>query len=127
MKEMGYDERTGLTLEGQSIDYKTGLPRNAKEPFTGPFKESLQISIFAKVLDGDKRAQVIYSKKEALDILKKKVNTLSAFSSEYPGYGGFFPWFKINSIDVLPATFSFTHGLSADENAQLFWSLFGLA
>jgi hypothetical protein len=51
VKELGVDSRTGLTLDGQQLDVKTGLPLGAPHLFTASSKESIHLSILAKALD----------------------------------------------------------------------------
>jgi len=45
---------------------------------------------------------VIYSVEEALDILKKKIQTYENLSQAYPGLGGFLPLLKVEEGDCSP-------------------------
>ena len=95
MKFIAYDSNSGLTLDGQQINLRTGMPFGEPRKFTSPKDESLQIAILAKVLNGDERAKVLYSAEEALDILKKKIQSYERISQAYPGLGGFLPLLKV--------------------------------
>lgn len=75
MKEVGYDHETGLTLDGQQLDVRTGMPRGEPHRYTAASKESIHVAILAKVLNSDENTNLLYSKIEALEILKKKIHT----------------------------------------------------
>ena len=125
MKHIAYDSKAGLTLDGQQINLKTGMPFGEPRKFTSPKDESLQISILAKVLNGDQRAKVIYSVEEALDILKKKIQTYENLSQAYPGLGGFLPLLKVEEGDCSPLHLQ-QATLSSVENGDLYWSIYAL-
>lgn len=58
---------------------------------------------------------MIYTKTEALDMLKKKIATYEKFASDYPGYGGFLPWVSVTKLGVTP-TWDWTTGVPSLDN-----------
>src|SRR5207244_3940193 len=57
------------------------------------------------------------------DLLAKKIDSYEKFSREYPGFGGFLPWFLI-SDDGMKPTWDWEDRVPALDNGQLAWSLF---
>jgi len=58
---VGFDRQTGMTFDGQNIDFKTGKP--VYTPFLEPLpsKESLHVALLVKALAGDHTAQLMIS------------------------------------------------------------------
>jgi hypothetical protein len=56
----------------------------------------LHVAILAKVLEGDSKAQIVYTVEEAVEVIRKKTQTYEEFNSRYPGFGGFMPWVALN-------------------------------
>ena len=55
---VGYDGRTGMTFDGQNIDFKTGRPV-ATRNWSASSKECLHLAILVKAVAGDKTARVM--------------------------------------------------------------------
>eukprot|EP00347_Sterkiella_histriomuscorum_P017499 403349118 len=125
VRELGVDQRSGLTMDGQQIDVDTGLPLGDPHLFTASSKESLHVALLAKVLQGNKLALNFYSKEEALDMLTKKITSYEIFDQTYPGYGGFLPWVAIKQDTITP-TWDWETAVPALDNGQLFWGAYGL-
>eukprot|EP00440_Ansanella_granifera_P039897 gb/GFBE01043272.1/.p1 GENE.gb/GFBE01043272.1/~~gb/GFBE01043272.1/.p1 ORF type:complete len:605 (+),score=123.24 gb/GFBE01043272.1/:1-1815(+) len=99
---VSYDEVTGMTYDGHALDPTTGELKRGPPP-AGPFtfsaasKESIHISLLALALrpftDGEEAPPLVYTRKEALDVLERKVASMEAFDQAQPGFGGFLPWF----------------------------------
>jgi hypothetical protein len=102
----------------------TGEPLTSHQ-FTAPSKESIHVALLAKVLDGDKNAQIFYNVSEALDILTKKIATYEDFNKKYPGFGGFFPWMTVNGSKVDPSP-DWVNKVPSLDNGELFWAMYGL-
>ena len=54
------------------------------------------MALIAKVLDGNKEAQVFFSVDEALSLLKTKMDTYEHFDSQFPGFLGYLPTLLID-------------------------------
>lgn len=93
MKNVGIDHTTGLTLDGQQLDVTTGLPYGDPHFFSAPSKESIHLSLLALALTENKYTRQLYSIDEAMALLKLKIATYEKFMTDFPGYGGFLPWY----------------------------------
>jgi hypothetical protein len=80
VRDLGVDQRSGLTLDGQQLDVKTGQPFGPPHLFTASSKESVHVALLGKVLDGQRLAQVFYTQEEAIDMITKKINTYELFA-----------------------------------------------
>ena len=54
------------------------------------------MALIAKVLDGNKEAQVFFSVDEALSLLKTKMDTYEHFDSQFRGFLGYLPTLLID-------------------------------
>lgn len=99
---IAFDEESGMTYDGTSLNLSTGdVESDGLRLFSAPSKESLHISLLALALQNPKDVSpefrklqpLIYSEKEALDILEKKVTSMEDFDRRFPAFGGFLPWF----------------------------------
>ncbi|KJE90716.1 hypothetical protein CAOG_08566 [Capsaspora owczarzaki ATCC 30864] len=126
VRHAGVDPLTGLTLDGQRLDVKTGLPLGLPHQFTAASKESLHLAILARVLWGDGRASVFYSVDEALQVLDTKMTSLEKFAAKYPGFAGFLPWVYVVDGELTP-TDDFVNKVPALDNGEMFWGAFAVA
>jgi hypothetical protein len=90
----------GVTYDGIERDLWTGRLKGVRN-WSAASKEAIHIAMLAIALKGDERAKTFVSpdapakaEKTALDILTKKIATYEQFNKDFPGYGGFLPWFK---------------------------------
>eukprot|EP00347_Sterkiella_histriomuscorum_P021037 403335503 len=120
IKEIGYDQRTGLTLDGQQIDSKTGMPIESPDRYTSATSEAIHIALLAKVLNGDPSTNLIYTKEEALEILRKKIQSLEQVQNQYPSSP------SMININTQSKFIDRQNGVSQNENAKLFWASYGL-
>jgi len=99
---IAFDGDSGMTYDGTSLNLSTGdVESDGLRLFSAPSKESLHISLLALALQNPKDVSpefrkllpLIYSEKEALDILEKKVTSMEDFDRRFPAFGGFLPWF----------------------------------
>lgn len=126
VRDLGIDQRSGLTMDGQQLDVDTGLPYGKPHLFTASSKESIHLSLLAKALTGHKMGNVFYTKQEALAMATQIITSYEQFAQDFPGYGGFLPWVAINPTNITP-TWDWTTGVPALDNGQLFWAAYGLS
>eukprot|EP00347_Sterkiella_histriomuscorum_P004651 403359636 len=125
IKEIGYDQRTGLTLDGQQINSKTGMPIESPNRYTSASNEAIHIALLAKELNGESDTNMIYTKEEALEILRKKIQTFERFQIEYPQTPAF-PSKIYNNAQTESLAVDIENEVSQQENAKLFWASYGL-
>lgn len=136
---VGVDAQTGMTVDGIGINYRTGQLEGIQRVWTAASKESLHVTILARAVAGDKRAQIMVSpndptqaKDKALDILGRKLKSLRQFNKDYPGYGGFLPWVVIKNGQVQPTAYpsnpdwDWTERTPGLDNGQLVWAYYAL-
>ncbi|CAE7713083.1 nhaD, partial [Symbiodinium sp. CCMP2456] len=106
--KLSFDPDTGMTYDGVGLDDNTGeVQHGTLRTFSAPSKEALHLSLLALALQPveDVPAELatvyplLYSTDEALDILEKKAKTMEDFDANYPGFGGFLPWFCSRGIN----------------------------
>ena len=109
---VGLDEILGVTYDGHGIDYYTGLPLEGYLHYwSAASKESVHLMMLAKALQkneyalqfvcndcGNSTAQYNY----ALTLLERKITTYEQWNMNYPGCGGFLPWYDANSTGLSP-------------------------
>ena len=114
---------TGLTHVGISIDPYTGQLLQNPRNWSAASKESNHLTLLCLSLSGDGRAQALVSRKSSLEIIKKKMTSYEKFDREYPGFGGFLPWFLITENGILP-TPEWQNRVPGLDNGQWMWALF---
>jgi len=132
---VGLDGRTGMTFDGVNIDFRTGKPLETRN-WSAPSKESLHVAMLVKAVAGDRTARTLMSPNprrprqgaaQALAILERKIATYERFNRDYPGFGGFLPWYRVAGGRIEP------QGKGPDgwqtrvpglDNGQLAWSLY---
>ncbi len=121
------DKKTGLIFDGFNLDEKTGQIKDVRF-WSAPSKESLDIGLCIKALEGDKKAALVVSKDNpcmakqvAADILKKKMDSYMDFHKKNPGYGGFLPWIYIKD-EVTPAG-DWVGAIPGLDNGEWVWSV----
>jgi hypothetical protein len=143
---VGFDGRTGMTFDGQNIDFKTGKPVFTRS-WSAPSKESLHVALLVKALAGDRTAQIMISpdpkhpaeaRQRALDVLTRKIASYEKFNREYPGFGGFLPWYQVADGHAAPVPTVWSqkpdktpvkgegweNRVPSLDNGQLAWSLY---
>jgi len=127
----GYDRATGVTFDGQRIDFTTGQV-TGHVPFSAASKESLQLGLLAKVLEKDASARRLFTPDpkrpeaavgRALEVLERKIATYERFDREYPGFGGFLPWYSVKPGRIEP-TPDWQDRVPGLDNGQLAWSIY---
>jgi hypothetical protein len=128
---VGINEMSGLTYDGTTIDYDTGRPHpGGLHAFTASSKESLHLNLLARALEGNSYAQMFINNgvagesaiARALLILERKISSYEKFNQQYPGFGGYLPWFRVTDegISLLPEWSDSTPAL---DNGQLLWAM----
>jgi len=125
---VGINYKSGLTYDGHPIDYQTGKISGDVHIFSASSKESIHVSILAKIVQGDSLAQILISNDSqtalntAIELLTNKITSYEKFNAEYPGYGGFLPWFNVTDQGMDPTPGWYDQVPSLD-NGQLLWSI----
>jgi hypothetical protein len=119
---------TGLTRDGWGIDPASGLPTTPRR-HSAASKESLDIGICVKALGGSPEAaallangDVAAAREAATKILAKKMDTLEQWVRDYPGYGGFLPWFY-NDDDGIKPTPDWDGHCPGLDNGEFAWAM----
>jgi hypothetical protein len=131
---VGVNATTGLTHDGVGLNSSTLEPLGEPSRFSAASKESLHLNVLAKTILNDQRAQRLLSGNDvinavsiALNLLEQKITSYEQFDTEYPAFGGFFPWFisedRGNGVGVYPLS-GWEDRLPALDNGQLAWSIF---
>jgi len=110
--KVGINEASGLTYDGTQIDFDTGKPHTPLHDFSASSKESLHVSVLALALQGDSNAQLFINNGEAgfaaikrsLILSDRKISSYEKFNQNYPGFGGFLPWFRVNDSGIVVFT-----------------------
>ena len=84
------------------------------------------MAILAKALSNDNYAKLMYTKEEALELVKKKIDTYETFYKKYPGFGAFLPWIQIYDNGTVTPTWDWSNALPSLDNGQLFWAAYAL-
>ena len=128
------NDHTYLTQDGIFLNSISLQPVGKASPFSAASKESLHLSLLAKVVLNDERAQRLLfgldadnAVTQALSILEQKVTTYEQFDTAYPAFGGFLPWFisqdRGNGVSMYPLS-GWEDRMPALDNGQLAWSIF---
>jgi hypothetical protein len=144
--DAAYWEEQGLTRDGCFV-----YPNGALGPphlFSAPSKESLHLGVLARALSGDLGALTFVvarrcdetgsletcqalagrsGRSEAMDQLERKVAALERFNKEFPGYGGFLPWFTVNASGSLVPLGGWEQRIPALDNGEMIWGLIAAA
>ena len=113
---------SGITLCGLTVDFGTYKPYNLMYSKyapngvysdTDPTSEAIHLALLASALNGDIYAREFFRSSntdETLTIeqyaivkLSKKIELYAEFGEQYPGYGGFLPYFDIfEKVRMMP-------------------------
>jgi hypothetical protein len=130
----GYDAATGVTFDGETIDFATGAVTGHHQ-FSAASKESLDVGLWVKALEGDPSAQRLLTPDpahpesavaRAIDVLTAKISTYERFNREYPGFGGFLPWYEVKDGHIEPAR-GWGDRVPSLDNGELAWALYAAA
>jgi hypothetical protein len=121
---------SALTYDGRPLDYTTGevIPGDLHN-FSAASKEAIHINVLTQaILDDLATDQIIAwpSAQEAVEVLRRKIETYRQFDREYPGFGGFLPWFTVGDEGMAP-TWDFKTRVPSLDNGELIWSMIAAA
>ncbi len=121
------DKEKNLIYDGYMLDEKTGKPVKCRY-WSAPSKECLDVALCVKAISGDSLAAILFSggdkekaKEKALEILKGKMDSYMDYYRDYPGYGGFMPWYYIQ--DKVTPTDNWAGYVPALDNGEWIWAL----
>ena len=127
---VSYNAASGLTYDGILIDPKTGQLMGLPRAWSAASKEALQVQMLSMAIAGNENARLFLAPENpeaaeqlALDILTKKITAYERFNDQYPGFGGFLPWFIV-SDEGLEAAHDWKNRVPGLDNGQLAWALF---
>lgn len=144
MLSAAYWPEQGLTRDGNFI-YPNGT-LGPGHMFSAPSKESLHLGVQARALAGNLDALTFVvapqcallpplssleqcqslAKQEgratALDQLDRKLSSLERFNEQFPGYGGFLPWFSLVNGSIAPVN-GWEQRIPALDNGEMIWAL----
>ncbi|MBI4372266.1 MAG: DUF89 family protein, partial [Candidatus Omnitrophica bacterium] len=127
---IAFNGKSGLTYDGHSIDFKTGELIGGPRNWSASSKESLHVIMLTLAIAGDARAQKFVNPDHpeegavtAVQILEHKITSYEKFNREYPGFGGFFPWFLVSDEGMKP-THDWQDRVPGLDNGELAWPLY---
>jgi hypothetical protein len=130
----GYDAATGVTFDGETIDFATGAV-TGHHRFSAASKESLSVGLWVKALEGDAAAQRLLTPDpahpeaavgRAIEVLRAKISTYERFNRDYPGFGGFLPWYEVKAGRIEPER-GWGERVPSLDNGELAWALYAAA
>jgi len=135
VNRVGYNSNTGFTYDGHVLNYVTGnlsTAPGALHDFSAASKEALHLILLARALEGNPYARIFINPNDpnntnlAIKILKKKLDTYNKFNKNYPGFGGYLPWVRVNdkNISLLP---EWSNRVPSLDNGEWLWGLFAVA
>src|SRR5262249_40537947 len=115
------------------IDVDSGEPYGAPRNWSAASKESLHIILLVAPIRGDATARALLTPDLrqpraavplALNVLERKIASYERFTRDYPGFGGFLPWFSVQRARIVPASRYWSDKVPGLDNGQLAWSLY---
>uniref|UniRef100_A0A914W241 Endo-beta-1,2-glucanase SGL domain-containing protein n=1 Tax=Plectus sambesii TaxID=2011161 RepID=A0A914W241_9BILA len=132
---VGLNYASALTYDGTPIDYDTGLPHKGLHEFSAASKESVHVSLLALALDGKSAFAVNFFQSGAesagwsgsvqdyvIDQLTKKITSYENFNKQYPGFGGYIPWYAVNDTGM-HLLWDWQNRVPSLDNGELIWGL----
>lgn len=123
------DPRSGLTFDGVNLDPRTGEVASTRR-LSAASKEGLDLGVWIKALSGDaKAAQLVAggdvraARAQAASVLAKKLDAYEAFHREYPGYGGFLPWFRHTGNGRIAPASDWARAAPGLDNGEWVWTM----
>lgn len=130
----------GLTKDGCFVNDDGSI--HSCHEFSAPSKESLHLGILALALSGSREALLFLvssscqsvsacleladspaGRQTALSMLDKKLTSLERFNSDFPGFGGFVPWFTVNEEGAMQPVQGWEHQVPALDNGEMIFGL----
>lgn len=118
---------SGLTYDGWDLDPSTGEPIKPRQ-FSAASKECLDLALCVKGLYGDPWISLLISPEEperaariSSQILARKLASYEAYERAYPGFRGYFTWFK--SGEQAQPTGGWSQALPTLDLGEMLWAL----
>eukprot|EP01027_Heterolobosea_sp_BB2_P005234 GEZU01008021.1.p1 GENE.GEZU01008021.1~~GEZU01008021.1.p1 ORF type:complete len:336 (-),score=62.07 GEZU01008021.1:60-1019(-) len=145
---VGISFPAGLTYDGHGIDFETGELHVPPHLFSAPSKESIHVGMLALAIQGNPYARTFvgstinnknhdFSKytnlgvdpvtAAALQVLDNKMSSYERFNAQYPGFGGFFPWYAVNDSGIFLLDSNWIDQVPGLDNGELIWALIACA
>eukprot|EP01114_Cavostelium_apophysatum_P006357 TRINITY_DN1762_c0_g1_i1.p1 TRINITY_DN1762_c0_g1~~TRINITY_DN1762_c0_g1_i1.p1 ORF type:complete len:513 (+),score=91.94 TRINITY_DN1762_c0_g1_i1:144-1682(+) len=129
---IGMNLQSGLTYDGHPLNYSTGEAVGTPHLFSASSKESIHVNMLTLALAGDPRAALFVNyanpnnaTETAVEILTNKINSYEQYNEQFPGFGGFFPWFGVADSGMIPLN-GWTDTVPGLDNGQLAWAIYAL-
>jgi hypothetical protein len=120
----------GIALDGWELTSTLDIAKRREH--TAASKECLHKAVLVKGLYGDPLAVQLIGKgspsdtrRIALEILEDAIDSYEQYNRDYPGYGGFLTWIKIQDGQVMP-TSDWTGLVPALDPGEWVWSLYAV-
>jgi len=128
---IGYNAVTGMTYDGHGLNYTSGdIDTSNLHFWSAPSKEGLHFMMLALSLSGNEYARIFVSSSNvsaadevALDLLERKMGSMEAFDSQWPGFGGFLPWFFNYDAGLVPAN-DWYNSVPSLDNGEMIWGIY---
>uniref|UniRef100_A0A7E4W8T6 Ldi domain-containing protein n=1 Tax=Panagrellus redivivus TaxID=6233 RepID=A0A7E4W8T6_PANRE len=130
---IGLNAKSGLTYDGSWLNYSTGLPILLHD-FSAASKESVHLGLLALGLDETKtHVQTLFKssmggngnvKDYVLDVLKRKLASYNGWDKQYPGFGGYLPWYSVTDDGMkLLEHEEWKSAVPSLDNGEMIWGL----
>jgi len=133
-----------VSLTTDTISIPQQVSSEIKHNFSAPSKESIHLSLLALGLEGNQNAiqfltacnspaaQNLYShlnpSEIIISILTKKISSYERWNKQYPGFGGFLPWYQVNDTGaVLFPTGQWVNHVPGLDNGEMIWAAIAVA
>jgi len=113
------------------VNFSTGGLADPVHSFSAASKESIHLGILALAVAGNEDALTFIdaapphvgdAKQKALLILERKINSYEKFNREFPGFGGFLPWFSVNDTGCAPLP-DWANKVPGLDNGEMIWAM----
>ncbi|MFA6321777.1 MAG: hypothetical protein WCY36_08000, partial [Candidatus Omnitrophota bacterium] len=118
----------GIAVDGWNLNPSTLKHKDIRE-HTAASKESLDIAVLVKALNGNKYAASLIgngdaaaAKAAAIKILEEKIASYKQFNKDFSGFGGFLPWIK--TTDRIEPTGDWSDRVPALDNGEWVWAIY---
>jgi len=132
--KIGLNYKHGLTYDGTSLNYSTGLPDGGLHDFSAASKESVHLGLLALAISGSKYATKFFEsgmqgvwagdvQSYVIDQLTKKITAYEKWNSTYPGFGGYLPWYNVNDDDGMALLPNWNNAVPGLDNGEMIWGM----
>jgi len=133
---VGLNVHAGLTYDGHGLNYTTGeLGQGLLHYWSAASKESIHLMMLAKALQGNTKALRFIcnnctstddSLQYTLQIITNKITSYENWNTNFPGFGGFLPWFDVTDEGCVPNS-GWTNQVPGLDNGEMVWGIRAVA